>query len=118
MSTQGWSGPYLFVAESIDLFVTEKSPGNFALGLLDSNGSFVIGYTFRSDTDLAAELRTQMHLFGSTYTHFIHCYTQSARAAFEMDCMLFHKLVESDHLISKIHPSQPDGVEFGCPVCE
>jgi hypothetical protein len=118
MSNNGWSGHYLFDRQTLRMFITRISPGNYALGTLDVNGTFIIGYIGRSDVDLHAELMVKLSLLSPKYSHFIYCYMLSPRAAFEMECLLFHKLGESDRLLNKTHPSRPAGTEYRCPICE
>lgn len=69
------SGSYPLTAEAIDERLTWKSPGNYALGYLDS-GTFMVFYVGRSDSDL----RHRLHEWVGAPSHYDR-FAPSSRAA-------------------------------------
>ena len=69
------SGSYPLTAEAIDEKLTRKSPGNYALGYLDS-GTFMVFYVGRSDSDL----RRRLHAWVGAPSRYER-FAPSARAA-------------------------------------
>ena len=51
-------GPYKLNNRTIDAKITRKSPGNYVLGRKNLEGQFRIGHIGRSDSDIAAKLKS------------------------------------------------------------
>ena len=75
MGSLEMSGSYPLTAEAIDERLTRKSPGNYALGYLDS-GTFMVFYVGRSDSDL----RHRLHEWVGAPSHYDR-FAPSSRAA-------------------------------------
>jgi len=57
MSSLNMTGPYKLDAETIDNQVTKTSPGNYALGKKNDEGTFLVNYVGRSDSDVNRRLK-------------------------------------------------------------
>lgn len=116
MASLGMQGPYTFSPSKIDEFVTRTSPGNYALGYIKEDGTFMVQYVGRSDTDLNSELKAKARL-NDRYKKFKYSYATSPKAAFEKECQNFHDFGESGKLDNQYHPDRPSGTGWKCPVC-
>src|SRR6266436_7641181 len=93
----------------IDAKVTKISPGVYVLDKT-SSGPFTASYVGRSDVDLNGRL----HQWVGKYKYFKACYFDSAKAAFEAECELYHALSPKDNTN---HPARPSGSNWVCPRC-
>lgn len=114
MASLGMNGPYVFDSEKIDEVVTKTSAGNYALGYTKDNGTFIVEYVGRSDTDVNQELKTKP---SNKYKKFKYSYATSPKAAFEKECQNYHDFGGSAKLNNKYHPARPNGTTWKCPVC-
>jgi len=105
-------GPFNLTNEKVDEQVTQKSPGNYALGKI-SNYSFRTLYVGRSDTDLNKRLKDWV----GKYDLFMYRYAYSEKAAFEEECRSYHEFGGAKQLDNDYHPARRDGSDFTCPVC-
>jgi hypothetical protein len=111
MSKSGLLGPYALNFDSINETVVKTSPGAFALGYVDGAGKFCISSVGRSDADLRERLRSVIGA-GSLFK-FRYC--ETAKAAFEKECQLFHEFRPGG---SPLHPARPTGSKLTCPYCQ
>ncbi len=109
----GMLGPYPFTTAKIDETVTKKSPGNYALGYVNDEDTFVVQYVGRSDCDLNQELKDRLT---TKYKSFKYSYADSPKAAYEKECRNYHDFGGSELLDNKVHPAKPEGVTCSCPV--
>jgi len=114
MASLGMNGPYVFTSDKINEIVTRKSEGNYALGYTKDDGTFVVKYVGRSDTDIIQELKTKI---SEKYKKFKFSYANSPKEAFEKECRNYHDFGESENLDNKIHPQRPNGTNWKCPIC-
>ncbi len=124
MSTVSWlrldmDDTYAFTAQWIDEVVPEGYAGCYVLG--NANGSqFEVGYVGRSDSDVHQELRVQegKNRAGAhnPYKYFKYGLAQTAQAAFEIECQVYHESGGSDSLDNKTHPGGPKKAHWKCPV--
>lgn len=105
-------GPYALSSQNLDLALTRTGPGAYALGRLQTNGSFVVSYVGRSDADLKARLKS--HAENGAYSVFKAGYAPSAKAAFEWECQMVHDFPGLDNAV---HPARPAGSNWKCPRC-
>lgn len=110
MPSSGLKGPYDLDDETIDDEVTKTSAGAYALGKV-KNDSFYIDYVGRSDSDV----NKRLHDHANNYPKFKYDYFESAKAAFEKECNLWHDFSPSDN---KVHPARPAGTSWTCPRCD
>lgn len=113
MATLGMEGPYVFTSSEVDNVVTKISPGNYALGYTKDDGTFIVQYVGRSDSDVNRELKARLT---TKYSKFKYSYATSPKAAFEKECHNYHDFGGSA-LDNQIHPSRPGGTNWKCPVC-
>ncbi len=113
MSSLNMQGPYPLTNEEINLRITKISAGNYAYGYTKDNGSFVVKYVGRADSDLNDRIK---HGVGQ-YKEFKYSYAKDANAAFEEECRNYHDFGGSDMLDNDIHPDKPDNTDYGCPYC-
>lgn len=115
MASLGMEGPYSFTSSEIDEAVTKTSPGNYASGHKNEEGTFIVEYVGRSDTDVNKELKARLT---NKYKHFKYSYATSPKAAFEKECHNYHDFGGKEKLDNEIHPSRPAGTDWECPVCD
>lgn len=117
MATLGLEGPWQLTDDGIDAAITAVSPGNYALGYTDAQGTFRVRYVGRSDDNL----NTRLHDWtgNSRYKQFKASYATSPKAAFEKECHNYHDFGGADgKLDNEIHPDRPKGANWKCPVCD
>ena len=106
-------GPYLLREDIIDAKVTEKSPGNYALGEFGRGGAFKVGYLGRSDSDINTKLKSWVTKEGADPL-FKFSYATSAQAAFERECEQHHDFRPPG---KHVHPVPPEGKKWRCTRC-
>lgn len=94
----------------VDLHIRLSSPGVYLLDRT-TTGGFTINYVGRADDNVARRLKE--HVAKGVYKYFKYEYADSARAAFEMECKLYHSYRNLDN---EIHPARPAGTSYSCPV--
>lgn len=104
---------YYFSDTSIDQYVTEIRPGNFALGYVHDD-VFIVRYIGRADENLRDELKL---FIGNTYQRFKFSYALSSQEAFEKECNIYHRFGGSKKLHNLTHPSRGNHTDWKCPVC-
>lgn len=109
MASTGLNGPYALTAEVIDRVVTRTSPGAYALGRVDADGVFRVGYVGRSDSNVGDRLHDHV----GKYAKFKYGYHNTAKAAFDKECRLYHDFNPPGN---DVHPSAPRGADWDCPV--
>lgn len=109
MAVPELSGLFALTDEKIDALVTKTSPGVYVLDKT-SSGSFTNSYVGRSDTDL----NKRLHDWVGKYKYCKAQYCNSAKAAFEGECELYHSLSPTDNVN---HPARPTGSSWVCPRC-
>lgn len=114
MASLNMQGAYDLTKAGVNNAVTNASPGNYGLGYLDSNNTFIVQYVGRSDTDVNGRLHDWI---GTKYKKFKYLYASNAKAAFEKECQNYHDFGESKQLDNDAHPDRPDGTNWKCPVC-
>lgn len=112
MPNTGLYGPYVLSSEKIDEVVTKTSAGVYVLTREDSSDSFTVNYVGRSDSDLNGRLKKWVGVNG--YKRFKFGYFDSAKAAFEKECSVYH---DFSGLNNEIHPQRPAGTNWQCPSC-
>jgi DNA-binding response OmpR family regulator len=106
----GLHGPFRLNDRSIDSRVTRTSAGVYALDNPGISGTFRITCVGRSD-----DLNNQLHVHVGGYKYFKYVYCDSARAAFEKECSLYHRFEPQDN---PSHPLRPGLIEWTCPLCK
>jgi len=114
MPSLGMEGPYALTKAKIDEVVTDTSAGNYALGYSKDDGTFIVQYVGRSDSDVNAELKSKVD---TKHKQFKFSYASSQKEAFEKECRNYHDFGGSDALQNDIHPARPAGKSWKCPVC-
>ena len=112
MATTGLHGPHLLTEKEIDAAVRGTGPGAYALGR-QVEGTFYVDYVGRSDGDLNARLKQWA---ASKYIYFKYGFYDTAKAAFEKECRMFHDFGGTAKLDNKVHPARPEGTNLKCPV--
>jgi len=109
MPNSGLYGPFPLTKDGVSNNVKGIGAGAYALGHSDAQGAFYIDYVGRSDDDLAGRL--QQHT-PEKYPIFKHAFFNSAKAAFDKECTLYHDFSPPDN---KVHPARPRGSNWACP---
>jgi len=112
MATLNMKGPYKLDAKTIDAQVTKTSPGNYALGKRNEEGTFLVGYVGRADKDVNGRLKSWVSKTKRPLFKF--SYASSTKAAFEKECENYH---DFDPPGNDIHPDRPNGTNWKCPRC-
>jgi hypothetical protein len=105
-------GPYKLNMETILEKVTRKSPGNYVLGRKNLDGEFRIGHIGRSDSDIAAQLKSCVGMSNQLFFKF--SYAKSSEVAFKRDCKIYHARGLTNHS----HPTRPKSTTWQCPRCD
>ena len=85
MASLNMNGPYPFNRDKIDEVVTQTSAGNYALGYVNDENTFIVQYVGRADIDVNARLKQHI---GEPYKRFKFSYAPSPKAAFEKNAKL------------------------------
>jgi len=109
MPSTGLTGPYALTVATIDGTLSPNRIGAYACGHTTGD-SFYVDYVGRSDDNVAGRLKQHV----GKYREFKYGYFNSAKAAFEKECSLYHDFTPSDNTI---HPARPANSSFRCPVC-
>ena len=107
------NGPYNLTTDEVDKRIKVGSIGNYAYGHKKVDGTFVVEYVGRSDTDLNDRIK---HGIGQ-YKMFKYSIAYTKKSAFEKECRNYHDFGESDTLDNIDHPDKPDFTDYKCPVC-
>jgi hypothetical protein len=111
MAAPDLHGPYPLDPDIIQVVLPAKGAGVFALGQ-NHEGEFHVRYVGRSDSDIGQRLLNYV----GAYSHFQFGYVDSAGAAFENECRLYHNFGES-LLDNRAHPLRPAHSGWNCPTC-
>lgn len=103
-------GPHPLRLDTVKELVILASPGAYVLGDTEA-GRFHPRCVGRSEFDVATRIRD----FVGFYSEFKFAYCDSARAAFERECRLYHEFASS--LESSLHPSRQIYSDWRCPHC-
>jgi hypothetical protein len=101
-----------FNPATIDEAVTRRMPGVYALGHASIDNKFVIDRIGRSDTDLAARLKSDE--YKGRFTWFQAAYVGNADAAYHAECELYHSYGGK---LNPNHPARPAGKFHRCNHC-
>ena len=114
MANLNMNGPYFFNKDKVDEVVTRTSAGNYALGYVNDENTFIVQYVGRADIDVNTRLKQHV---GEPYKHFKFSYASSPKVAFEKECRNYHDFGESKKLKNEIHPGRPKNSSWKCPCC-
>lgn len=118
MSSLGMNGPFDFNRNTIDQEVSCTNPGNYALGYVKDENTFIVQYVGRSDDDVNSRLKDHLN-DPESYSSFKFSYATSPKEAYEKECRNYHDFGGPERkLNNKIHPDQPNYPKtWECPVC-
>ena len=106
-----FSGPYSLTDAEIQRTVPDSVGGVFVFGLPNAGGGLgVIAAIGRCAADLRFEIRRGV----GRYQLFLFTACSTARAAFELESRLFHRL---GHRPDLRHPATLPDAGWSCPVC-
>lgn len=112
MPNSGLSGPFPLTNNGVDGAVTRTSPGAYALGYTTAvDNVFHIFYVGRADADLNKRLKDHIGE-QEEFLAFKALYSESAKAAFEKECALYH---DFDTKYNVVHPARPRSSYWACP---
>ena len=107
---------YTLDLDTINRLIGDGVIGNYALGLKTNNGSFMVKYVGRSDTNL--KQRLIQHLSDEKkYPFFKYHVAQTIKEAYLWECKNFHDFGGEEYLDNKVHPAKPEGLKDTCPYC-
>ena len=109
-------GPYELNDDTVQEQVESEQPGNYALGYLNEEDSFILCYVGRSDDDLRQKLLNWVGGI-ARYTHFEYSVAESSEQAFIKECHNYHDYGGSDNLYNSNHPYRKDKTDWTCPRC-
>jgi len=108
------NGPYSLTEKKFDELVAANKIGNYALGRTDEEGTFLVSYIGRSDSDLNSRLKDYV----GNYRKFKYSIASSIKEAFEKECNNYHDFGGSEKLKNDKHPNRPVGKDWECPGCD
>lgn len=114
---------YELSEEIINQIIEPNRIGNYAYGYLNDNGSFIVKYVGRSDSDLKSRIKhgLQDRLNDESckkYERFKFSYASSVKEAYDKECRNFHDFGGDRGLLNNInHPDKPNNVNCVCLVC-
>lgn len=115
MARLNMKGPFELTNESIDSNVKDKTHGNYALGRLNENGTFIVQYVGRADNGLIRRLKEHTP---ESYDYFKYSTCTSEEEAFKEECRNWHDFGgEEGKMKNERHPKRPDGETYSCPYC-
>ena len=114
MASLGMKGSYAFNEGTIKKEITKTSAGNYALGYEKDDGTYIVQYVGRSDSDVGGRLSSHI---GKKYSEFKYSYATSPKAAFEKECENYHDFGGNKKLHNEIHPDRPQNSSWKCPRC-
>lgn len=115
MASLNMHGPYPLTNEDIDKRIPVGSKGNYAYGYTNSEGTFIVKYVGRSDTDLNDRAK---HGVGQ-YKQYKYSIAKTVKEAYEKECRNYHDFGGPEgRLDNDIHPDKPNGTELECPYCK
>lgn len=123
MATLNMLGPVPAESVTIREYVKAGTKGNYAFGYSHSDGTWIVRYVGRSDTDLQAEIiarRKDPKLSGADCSECMYSYANSVTEAYEKECQNYHDFGgDKKKLLNEIHPAKPkDNNHYKCPVCD
>lgn len=108
-------GSFVLSSAEIDKRVTQAKCGNYALGYVNDEETFIVQYVGRSDENLGSRLKAWVD---KGFSKFKYSYATSPKAAFEKECNNFHDFGGTDKLQNKVHPDRPNGSNWKCARCD
>lgn len=114
MATLEMKGAYSLDEKTLEKILDDDKIGNYGLGYIDEEDSFIVEYVGRSDDNLKERLTKHI----GSYKKFKYSYANSIKEAFEKECKNYHDFNGTKgKLDNKIHPARPKGKEWECPRC-
>ena len=117
MAKLDMDGPFDLSGKVIDTEVSANLIGNYALGYLNKNGSFVVKVIGRADTDLRSELKAAQKKYnggflsrifgGETLNKFKFSFANTVDAAYQVECRTFEAFGGTDKLRNDGDPVPP-----------
>ena len=114
MAKLDMKGPFQLTDSEVNRQITSTSPGNYGLGYMKEDGTFIVEYVGRSDDDVKNRLHDWT---GTKYKKFKFSYASSAKEAFEKECRNYHDFDGNKKLDNKVHPDRPNGTNLKCLIC-
>lgn len=103
--------------DAIESLIEDGVIGNYALGNKSANGSFIVNYVGRSDTDLKQRLLQHLN-DDKTFPFFKYSIASSIKEAYLKECKNFHDFGGEIYLDNKNHPAKPENIKIECPYCD
>ena len=118
MASLDMSGPYNLNEETVELLVENKI-GNYALGYVDKNNTFIVRYVGRVDTaNLSKRIKDHIEEYDDC-DKFKFSYAKTSKEAFEKECINFHDFGGMEgSLHNSNHPDKPNNTNYKCPVTD
>lgn len=114
---------YELSEEIINQIIEPNRIGNYAYGYLNDNGSFIVKYVGRSDSDLKSRIKhgLQDRLNDESckkYERFKFSYASSVKEAYDKECRNYHDFGGDEGLLNNVkHPDKPAKQDYKCPIC-
>lgn len=108
-------GPFVYDKATINAKIPDNVKGNYILGNIDDKGEFEARYIGRADKNLKERIGHEL----GVYSYFFFSIAESARDAFNQECLMWHLGGEDKELDNKIHPDKPDNDHAAeCWMCK
>lgn len=115
---------YELLEEIINQIIEPNRIGNYAYGYLNDNGSFIVKYVGRSDSDLRSRIKHGLqdrlkYDNCKKYERFKFSYASSVKEAYDKECRNYHDFGGDEGLLNnERHPDKPEGMNYKCPICD
>lgn len=113
---------YSLTDEEVDRVVADNRIGNYAYGYLNPQGTFIVMYVGRSDTNLKDRIKHGIEDMDKDpscrYERFKFSYAETVKEAYEKECRNYHDFGGTEgFLVNKTHPDKPADYTDSCPIC-
>lgn len=116
LAVLGFSGPHVFDETEIKRFVAPSTIGAYAIGDVNERIQFVVMRAGRSDEDVQSRLLQYLNEaraeYNKAYRAFMWAKCDTVKAAFNLECTLYHYFKPANN---DIHPDRPEDQDFECP---
>jgi hypothetical protein len=113
------SGFFRFDRDNVNAYVTRTSAGVYLLAQHSHGDVFNVLRAGRSDVNVNGRLLSYLNPSSpdhrSSYAWFAFVYVGGKRAAYELECRLFHQFAPT---YNELHPDTPANMNLSCPICE
>ncbi len=112
----GLTGFFRLDRATVNACVTKASAGAYVLAQHSHRDVFNVLRAGRSDVHVNGRLLSYLSGadYRAEYTAFAFAYAGGKKAAYELECQLYHQF---NPPFNELHPDTPNGMRLKCPLC-